>query len=503
MVKVNKSIIGLMLLLGISNYPLAETKDIAPINKANPTVNDIPDIVDRLLPGVVRIMATKKVLEAKKIDPAAKSLEEQLRKHFNLPDIFDNAKPKAKKGPAVGSGFVVESSDKEAFIVTNFHVLENAEKVEVVTDAEGNVKLLAKVVFKDKRTDLALLKVETKKKLPSLPLADSDKCRVGEQVISMGSPFGFHGTVTAGIISRKPSDLDLKNSGDIGDFLSEFIQTDAAVNVGNSGGPLVNLRGEVVGVSTVIFAPTGVSNGVAFAIPSNIVRDAIDQYKKYGRTKRGWLGVTVLNHMDDDLKEALGINERKGAVIASIVKNGPAEGKIKEGDLLIKVNNKEIKDARHLRTVVAELSDKVVPIELYRDGKLIEVKVLIGELEKAEESGIVASTNDHVSDSLLGELGLSVRALSNKTRQEYDVKGDVEGVVIVSISEDGIAAEKDLRPGDVITKVNFEAVTSEAKFVSIIKDAQKKGRKAISLMVVRNEDTALVSLPLDKKGKKV
>jgi serine protease Do len=368
-------------------------------------------------------------------------------------------------------------------------VIEDAEEIMVLT--HDNEELKATIVGRDEKTDLALLKVDAKKPLPALKWGDSEALRIGDWVMAIGNPFGLGGSVTAGIVSARQRDI---NSGPYDDY----IQTDASINRGNSGGPMFNMDGEVVGINTAIFSPTGGSVGIGFAIPSNLARPIISQIKEFGKPKRGWLGVRIQT-VSPELAEGLRLKEPKGALVASVTKDGPADkAGIKQGDVVLKFDGKEITQMRGLPRVVAETeTNKTADVVIWRKGAEVTLQVKVGELTEEAEQKTLASVEAQPSPSAtIDLLGLKLSPITDELRAKYQIPGDAEGVVVVEVAENGPAAEKDLRPGDVIAEVDQKAVTSSQDVSQRVKAAQDNGYRVVTLLVNRGGEFQWIALKI-------
>ena len=394
-------------------------------------------------------------------------------KRFGIPD-----QPLPRyRGRSVGSGFFISS---DGYVVTNHHVVGKATKIWVKT-ADGK-RYRARLLGSDKKTDLALLKVDAKdRSFHYVQFADKEP-RVGEWVIAVGNPFGFGGTVTAGIVSAKGRYI---GTGPYDDFL----QIDAAINRGNSGGPTFNMQGRVVGVNTAIFSPTGGSVGIGFAIPARVVQKVVRQLKERGHVVRGWLGVQI-QAVDEEMAEGLGLSEPHGAIIVKVTPDSPAErAGLKTGDVILEVNGRKVKNPRHLAMMVADIEPgTLAKVTILRDGRRQTLDVKIGRMPSDDAIARVfgKTTPSAVSPA---DLGLSLRPAE-----------DGEGVIIAEVDPDSRAAEKGLRPGDRILEVAGEKVKAPADFGKAIATARKKGRKAVLLLVrTRNGDQRFIALPLKKK----
>jgi serine protease Do len=398
-------------------------------------------------------------------------------------DFFDDQEKEgaSRKVSSLGSGFVI---DPLGLIVTNNHVIEGADEI-IVNFTDGTKLKVTKILGHDPKTDLALLKVEPKQPLKAATFGDSSKMRVGDWVMAIGNPFGLGGTVTVGIISATKRDI---NSGPYDDFL----QTDAAINRGNSGGPLFNMDGQVIGVNTAIISPTGGSIGIGFAVPSNSAVPVVDQLKQFGETRRGWLGVHVQN-VTGEIAKSMGLQEPVGALVASVTPNGPAAAAgLKPSDVILKFDGDPVETMRNLpRAVASTPVGKTVDLEVQRAGEVIHLNATIGrvpeEVEKAEEAEAEAKSDSDEGDG--GEpdreelLGLSMAPLTDDLRNQYHIGKGVEGVVITDVDANSPAAHKDVKPGDVIVEVTQEKVNDPEEVVARVAAVKKAGRKSVLLLI--------------------
>ena len=388
-----------------------------------------------------------------------------------------------RKQKSLGSGFLVS---EDGYIVTNNHVVAEADVIHVTLD-ERNGKgqhFKATLIGSDEETDLALLKVESKKPLPYLVFGNSDDLKVGEWLLAIGNPFGLDHTVTAGILSAKGRNI---RSGPFDNFL----QTDASINPGNSGGPLLNMEGQVVGINTAIIAS---GQGIGFAIPSNMAAKIIDQIKNGKKISRGWIGVTIQD-VDENSAKALGLKEPAGALVGSVMENEPAaKAGVQDGDVIIAVDKKNIDDsAALLRAIADKAPGSTAVLTVWRDGKTQEITVTLGERKTAQAMGKDGGSQKQQDESLLG---LSVRPLKKEERKELKIDKD-EGLLIVSVDPDKAAAEADLQPGDIILKANQVPVNSPAELSKIVKEVGVK-RGAVMLQIQRRGDTYFRAVPLGK-----
>ena len=454
------------------------------------------DLAEKLLPAVVNISTSQTITSKDDMMDLPPDMQFPPGSPFEqfFHDFMDKQKnaPHKHKATALGSGFIIDPS---GYIVTNNHVIEDADEITVILQDDTN--LTATVVGRDKKTDLALLKVNSKKPLPSVTWGDSDKVRVGDWIIAIGDPYGLGGTVTAGIISARSRDI---NSGPY----DEYLQTDAPINRGNSGGPMFNMDGEVIGVNTAIFSPSGGSIGIGFAIPASLAKNVIDQVRDHGHIRRGWLGVRI-QAVTQDIADSLGLDKARGALISSVTPDGPAaKAGIQPGDVIISFDSKEVPEMRRLPLMVAETEvDKTVNVTVFRKNERIELKVKVGELAAKEEADDQKDAEDEApppapNAEKVDDLGLSVAALTDTLRTRYDVKKDVNGVIITTISSDGIGADQGLLVGDVVTEASQESIKIPKDLIEQVKKA-KKATKPLLLLVNRKDDMRFVAITFSKK----
>lgn len=395
---------------------------------------------------------------------------------------FPEGKQRRRLERAQGSGFVIS---EDGYVVTNHHVVDNANEISVIFESDEEFK--ARVVGTDQRTDLALLKIESDKAFDNyLTFAETDP-RVGDWVLAVGNPFGLGGTVTAGIISA--------GGRSIGNGPYDFIQIDAAVNRGNSGGPAVNLDGEVIGVNTAIFSPSGGNVGIAFAIPSRLAQKVIGELRDSGKVERGWLGVSIQD-VSKDIAESLGLSEAKGAMITRILEDSPSEGsELKVRDVVIQVNGESVENSRDLARKVAELSPNTdAKLMVMRDGEESSVTIKLGTFPASDRLASLSEEDAPSSDhETMKQLGLTLSPAS-----EVEGAGE-EGVAITNVDPISEAAEKGLNAGNVILEVGGKGVTTPGEVARGIRDATKKGRKAVLLQVRSNRQTRFVALSLENK----
>jgi len=460
---------------------------------ARGTPDGFADLAERLLPSVVTIETTQKAEEGRgghgtpQFDFPPGSPFRDFFEEFNK-----RKRDAPRRGAAVGSGFIISA---DGFVVTNNHVIENADTVEVVLNDDQ--RLEGKVIGKDPKTDLALIKIEPKEKLIPVSWGDSKSARIGDWVVAIGNPLGLGGTVTAGIISARGRNL---RSGPYDDY----IQTDAPINRGNSGGPLFDIKGNVIGVNTAILSPSGGSIGIGFAIPSSLAQGVIKQLKEYGTTKRGWLGVQIQT-VTDEIAESLGLPEAKGALVAGVVDDSPAAAAgFKSGDVILSFNKVEVPQSRRLPRIVADTGvGKEVDVEVWRDGKNMTLRVTLGELEKVDVASFSPSgergEKSERSETIV-ELGLKLAPFSKALAKQFELDEDGEGVVVTDVERDSSAREKGLRPGTLIVEVNQEKVASPAEVAAKINEAKDAGRRSVLLLVDQGGDLRFVALRIKKEG---
>jgi serine protease Do len=456
----------------------------------------IADVAEKVIDAVVNI-STSQTVEVKGGGPAGegRNTMPQLPPGSPFEEFFDDffknrrggpggprgGDPQPHKTTSLGSGFIVDTS---GIVVTNNHVIADADEINVIMN-DGS-KFKAELVGVDKKTDLAVLKFKPAKPLVAVKFGDSDKLRLGEWVIAIGNPFSLGGTVTAGIVSARNRDI---NSGPY----DSYIQTDAAINRGNSGGPLFNLDGEVIGVNTLIISPTGGSIGIGFAVPSKTVAGVVDQLRQFGELRRGWLGVRI-QQVTDEIAESLNIKPARGALIAGVEDKGPAKpAGIEAGDVVVKFDGKDIKEPKDLSRVVADTAvGKEVDVVIIRKGAEETRKVTLGRLDDGDKAVQVATHTQEPAEKPVTQkaLGLDLATLSKDLRSRYKVKDSVKGVIITSVDGTSDAAEKRLSPGEVIIEVAQEAVSNAADVKKRVDQVKKDGKKSV-LLLVSNADGEL------------
>jgi len=494
-----------------------------PTMTMNPAMNagpaSVADLASGLLDAVVNISTSQKVKDEGD-GPATPKVPDNspFQDFFN--DFFKNRnnEDSNRKVSSLGSGFVIDAA---GYIVTNNHVIEGADDIEAIFP--NGTKLKAKLIGTDTKTDLSLLKVEPKHPLTAVKFGDSSKMRIGDWVMAIGNPFGLGGSVTIGIVSARGRNI---NAGPY----DNFIQTDAAINKGNSGGPLFNMKGEVIGINTAIISPSGGSIGIGFAVPSELAEGVVKQLRDFGETRRGWLGVRI-QPVTDDVANSLGLGSAKGALVAGAIKGGPVDnGTIKAGDVILKFDGKDVAEMRDLPRVVAESPvGKEVDVIIFRDGKEQTVKVTLGRLENSDQAAAASTDKDKQpqlapdgdgnhdgvinpdggdggnDDGMDGQdqgdnqqqspqaqppaqantsiLGMKLATLTAENRKSFGIADSVDGVVITEVAPGSAAAEKGLKPGDVVVEVAQEFVQTPSAASEKVASLKREGRRNAQLMI--------------------
>lgn len=486
--------LAIALIASLSLLPQAPT--LANINEG------FANIVEPLMPAVVNIATTQKArrMPYNRLFPDGSPFEDfnQFFERFMGPNLGtenDNFSENHKKLVSLGSGFII---DESGYIVTNYHVIADAD--EIAVKLSNGKELIAKVIGMDKKTDIALLKVKHNKPLPFVKFGDSEKSRVGDWVIAIGNPFGLGSTVTAGIISANGRDIASEG------IVDNFIQTDAAINRGNSGGPMFNAKGEVIGVNTIILSPSGVNIGIGFATPSSIAQLVIEQLKATGKVKRGMLGIKM-QPVTDDISESLGLDSANGVLVVEVTKKSSAEkAGLEIGDVIIEFNNTAVKTPRQFVKVVSTspINEKI-PMVIVRNSKK---KTLTVSLTEDKSSEIAISEQDKESDherskkysqfSAKEIKGAYLAKLTPVLRDKFNIDKSVNGIIVLSYKRRSSWHRKGFRPGDVIVSANQTELSSVAQLEEIIKSSKAAKRKSILLLVVNaNGMKMFVSLPID------
>jgi len=442
------------------------------------------DLADRVSPAVVNITTTTTVAASTgplPMVPEGSPFEDFFRDFLDRQQ--QNGEPRPRRSNALGSGFVIS---EDGYIVTNNHVIEGADEIEV--EFFTGRQLAAEVVGTDPTTDIALLKVESDEPLPFVPFGDSDAARVGDWVLAVGNPLGQGFSVSAGIVSARGRAL----SGSYDDF----IQTDAAINRGNSGGPLFNLDGEVIGVNTAILSPNGGSIGIGFAMSSAVVQNTVAQLREYGETRRGWLGVRIQD-VTPDLADAMGLETTEGALVTD-VPEGPAAGAgVQSGDVILSFDGAAVTDTRDLvRRVGNTQVGKEVRMTVFRDGETLTLGVTLGRREEAD--GIVRPASAPANEPAEREvLGLTLGTLNQDLREQLGLDRNAQGLLVTDVDPDSEAAAKGLQPGDLITEAGQQAVAGIGDLEDRIQEAREAGRRSILLLVRRDGEPRFIALGVE------
>lgn len=487
--RINKKLIILCTIFSIIHYSSLAFGDISSLFQKGTSqtaggvcLPSFSEIAEKATPAVVNIFTTQKASNKRRPMNGLDDPRDILRDWLEG-DRF----PDKKRPMSLGSGFIF---DPEGYIVTNFHVIDGAEEVNITLNNSAKV-YKAKIVGKDPKTDIAVLKIDTKERLPYIIFGDSDKAKVGDWVIAIGNAFGLGETVTTGIISAKARYIDINAFDDL-------IQTDAAINMGNSGGPMLNMAGEVIGVNSAILSPPGSGGGnvgIGFAVPSAVVQSVVKQLREKGEVVRGWLGVMVQT-MTPNIAEGLGMQgEPKGALVSSVVKGSPAQkAGIHVGDVIVKFNNRDVPSMHKLPRMVGEVDiGAKVPVEILRDGK---AKILNVTIEKPVGDQASNDDDSEVKDSLSEKtlLGMGVQDMNKELRKFYDIDESATGVIVVHVERASVAALAGIKPGDIIIQINGKSVTSANELISLFNKMKKSGKNSAALLLARDGKTFFVGI---------
>jgi serine protease Do len=448
---------------------------LAPIEARARGPESFADLAEQIMPAVVNISASTTVETRNRTLPQlppGTPFEDLFEEFFNRRGQGPGDTPRQRRSNSLGSGFVIDPS---GIVVTNSHVIGDANEISVIF-SDGS-RLKAEIIGKDSKIDLAVLRVKSDKPLKAVSFGDSDKARPGDWVVAIGNPFGLGGSVTAGIISARGRNID---SGPY----DNYIQTDASINKGNSGGPLFNMAGEVIGINTAILSPTGGSVGIGFAVPASTALPVIDQLRQFGETRRGWLGVRIQN-VDDATAEALGLGPARGALVAGVDDKGPAKpAGIEVGDVIVKFDGRDIKEQRDLPRVVASTPvGKAVDVVVVRKGKELTKNVTLGRLEDNERQASLSQPPTDTPTATRRALGLELSGITEELRRRYSIKETVKGVVVTRVDPNSSAADKRIQAGEVIVEVGQEAVSTPADVTRRVETLKRDGRKSALLLV--------------------
>jgi serine protease Do len=456
---------------------LASVPAVPALAAAGPA--SVADLSAQLIDSVVNISTTQLVGGGESGPESAPQMPElppgtPFEDFFN--EFFKNRggnDRRPQKTSSLGSGFVIDAS---GIIVTNNHVIDGADDIQV--NFNDGSKLKAKLLGRDKKIDIAVLKVEPTKPLKAVRFGDSDKIRVGDWALAIGNPFGLGGTVTLGIVSAQNRDI---NSGPY----DNYIQTDAAINRGNSGGPLFNMDGEVVGINTAIISPTGGSIGIGFSVPASTAAAIVDQLRQFGETRRGWLGVRI-QVVTEDIAESLGMGEPRGALVAGVDDKGPAKpAGLEPGDVIVKFDGKAIREMRDLPRIVADTPvDKDVELVILRKGQELTRTVKIARLQENEEPQKAAlQQQEPEKPAVTKALGLEMSSLTKELRERYKLKEDQKGVVVTEVESGSVAEDKQVKAGDIIVQVGQQIVTTPEDVTKRLDELRKNGTKQALLLL--------------------
>ena len=480
--------------LAIALILFAATIVVAPPLRAHGTPDSFAELAEKALPAVVNISTRQTVERQRSPDlpqfPPGSPFEEFFRKFFDRePGDRQDAPP--RRATSLGSGFIVDPS---GIIVTNHHVIDKAD--EILVRLQDDRELQAEVVGRDPKTDLAVLRVESDEPLPFLEFGDSDKTRVGDWVVAIGNPFGFSSTVTAGIVSARKRDI---RAGPYDDF----IQTDAAINKGNSGGPMLNLDGRVIGVNTAITSPSGGSVGIGFAVPASLAAPVIDQLRRFRETRRGWLGVRIQNVTDEIAAAFEGFGEPRGALVAAVVPESPAyQGGIQAGDIVLSFDGQQVEKMRALPRIVSDAEvGATVPVEVWRKGRVEHLEVVVGRLE--ENDPVSASAGSTTSEHPVEALGLVVAGPNDDLRKEFELDEEAlerGGLVVVGVAPGSDAEQKGLEAGDLIIEADQASVSRPKDLEERIAAVREAGRRSVLLLVNRGGEDRFVAVLLKSEA---
>jgi serine protease Do len=441
------------------------------------------DLADQISPSVVNITTSTTVATGtgpNPIVPEGSPFEEFFRE---FQDRNRGQGDRPRRSSALGSGFVIS---EDGYIVTSNHVIESAD--EITIEFFSGKELVAKVIGTDPNTDIALLKVEADEPLPFVTFGDSDTARVGDWVVAMGNPLGQGFSVSAGIVSARNRAL----SGSYDDY----IQTDAAINRGNSGGPLFNMDGQVIGVNTAILSPNGGSIGIGFSMASNVVTRVVDQLREFGETRRGWLGVRIQD-VTDDVAEAMGLDKTAGALVTDVPEGPGKAAGILQGDVILSFDGSDVRDTRALVRQVGNTDvGKAVRVMVWRDGRTETLMVTLGRREEAE--GAVPAAQPGAEPEAPSEMmGMSLQPLTDELRSQLDLPAGSVGLVVTDVDEASEAFEKGMRAGDLITEAGQQRVETVTDLTDRIDEAREAGRRSLLLLVRRAGDPRFVALSVD------
>ncbi|MCL1628070.1 Do family serine endopeptidase [Roseibaca sp. V10] len=448
------------------------------------------DLAERVSPAVVNITTTTTV--ATRLDGAPQMPEGSPFEDF-FRDFFDdprnpgapNRPQRPRQGQALGSGFVISP---DGYLVTNNHVIDGADEIRI--EFFSGLELEAELVGTDPATDIALLKVTHDDDLPFVAFGDAEAARVGDWVLAVGNPLGQGFSVSAGIISARGRALQ-------GNY-DDYIQTDAAINRGNSGGPLFNMEGEVIGVNTAILSPTGGSIGIGFAMSSNVATGVVEQLREFGSTRRGWLGVRIQN-VTDEMADAIGLSSARGAMVTEVMDGPSQEAGIQAGDVILEFDGGDVADSNMLVRRVADAGvGRAVDVVVFRDGEEETVSVTLGQRELAEATNTPAPGMPAPDPEPSNFLGMELAPITDAIRVQLDLPAGLTGLVVGSVEPDSDAGTKGILPGDLITEANQQPVSTVSELQARAEEAREAGRKSLLVLLRRGGDPRFVALSLEE-----
>jgi serine protease Do len=465
---------------------------------ARPAPDSFADLAARLLPAVVNVSSSAAMQvgdnnaqpDMPPVFPPGSPFEQFFKdfmERHHAPGGGGDRTPPERRMQSLGSGFIIDPS---GLIVTNNHVIEGADEVSITL--QDNTSLKAKVIGRDTTGDIALLKVDAGKPLPSLSFGDSSAMRVGDWVLAIGNPFGLGGTVTAGIVSARGRDI---HEGPYDDF----IQTDAPINRGNSGGPLFNMDGQVIGINTAIYSPSGGSIGIGFAIPANMARQIVAQLREFGHPRRGWLGVRI-QEVTPDIAESLGLKGgARGALVAGVNGGGPADtAHLRNGDIILSFNDAPVKDMHALPRIVADTDvGKQVPLTVWRDGKETTLQATLAEKPDDIQQAAATGAPPPVKPAPVSSLGMTLAPIDQGARDKFHLNADQKGVVVTDVDPGGAAADRGIKPGDVIVEVQQGEVNSPDDVRRRVETVRREDRRSVLMLIQRADGLNWVPLPLE------
>jgi len=477
---------------GSAHYAVAQEREGGsappPRMMENGTPFSFADLVERVSPAVVSVTAevVEKPTAQNGLDDVPDPFKDFFRQFGGRPQM----QPQPRRGTSMGSGFIV---DKSGLIVTNNHVVDGATKITIkLPDGRS---FTAKVLGTDAGTDVALLKVTSDKPLPTVEFGNDRALRVGDWVVAVGNPFGLSNTVTAGIVSSIGRDI-----GNADQPYTDFIQIDAPINRGNSGGPTFDLRGQVIGMNSMIFSPTGGSVGIGFAIPASTIKDVVAALQAHGRVARGWLGVQI-QAVTPEIAASLGVKDPKGALVASVVPDSPAaRAGVRQGDVILAINGKEVNDSHDVTRRVAALpAGKSAAFTVLRNGGQQNLSITIGAKKDTQVAANNPQEEGGPASLTTGKaMGLGLTALTPEVRRAYNLDENIQGVVVTKVDPDSNAAEQGVQPGDVVVSVRNKAVHTPQDVSKGVAEAHSAGLKSVLLLVSSGGTSHFVAVPLEK-----